>query len=152
MKTKLILLLSLLFSLSITVNGQNRGNSNQHRNEHKINYEQFKQKKAEYIKKEVGLTESEAKAFLPLTDQLMQKKFELNKDLRKEVRELKNKKDKTDSDYESIVKKSLDIRIKEAELEKEYYQKFRKILSAEKIFKYQNAERKFMKKTVEKDK
>ena len=33
--------------------------------------------------------------------------------------------------------------MKEAELEKEYYNKFRKVLSPEKLYRYKNAEMKF---------
>jgi len=151
MRNKIVLLLFLLCSFTVAVNGQGRNEENRQHN-HKFNYEQFKQKKAKYIKKEVGLTEDEAKAFLPLTDELMAKKFTLNKELRKAARALREKKDRTDDDFDSLVKQTLDVRIKEAQLEKEYYQKFKKVLSAEKIYKYQNAERKFVKEVVDKDK
>jgi len=37
-----------------------------------------------------------------------------------------------------------DVEIKEAQLEKEYFERFKKILSPEKVYKYRNAEYKFV--------
>lgn len=151
MKNKIGFLLLLLCTFSFTVNGQEKGDRKDRPHNHKFNYEQFKQKKARYITKEVGLTKEEAKAFMPLADELMSKKFELNKELRRAGRELRNKKDKSDANFDEFLKKSYNVRIKEAQLEKEYYHKFKKVLSSEKIFKYQNAEKKFVKEVLEKD-
>lgn len=52
-------------------------------------------------------------------------------------------KNPTDADYAKAVNSNLDTKIQEAQLEKEYYEKFRKILSPEKLYKYQMAESQF---------
>ena len=139
MKTKFISLL-FIFALNIlSVYGQENK---------RFNLEEFKKKRTEFLKEEIGLTKSEAKAFFPLSNELMQKKYELNKVLIDKNRDLRKKGKKTNADYEEIVKKTLEIRIKEAKLEKEYYEKFKAILSPEKIYKYQIAEMKLAKNMV----
>lgn len=120
----------------------------QHRH---FDVDEFKKKKAEYIIKEVGLTEAEAKAFIPLCNELLDKRFELNHNVRSKNRQIREKKERTDADYTQMIESSFDLRAKELELEKEYYQKFRKVLSAEKIYKYQRAESKFMKEAFNKN-
>lgn len=120
----------------------------QHRH---FDVDDFKKKKAEYIIKEVGLTDDEAKAFIPLSNELLDKRFELNHNIRSKNRQIREKSKKTDTDYTHMIESSFDLRAKELDLEKEYYQKFKKVLSPEKIYKYQKAESKFMKETFNKN-
>lgn len=117
----------------------------------RFNIENFKKQKADYIVSEVGLSSSEAAAFIPLMDELLQKKFELNRKVRKESRNLKNKEGVTDEDYERYLNLTISSGIEEAELNKEYYYKFTKILSPRKIYKYKEAETQFMKQTINKE-
>ena len=111
--------------------------------------EAFKKKKADFIIDNVQLTDAEAKAFIPLTNELMDKRFELNRAIRKETRELRKKTNKTNADYERLLDASSMVKIKEAQLEQEYLQKFKKVLSAEKIYKYKQAEARYMKDIVD---
>lgn len=110
--------------------------------------EAFKKKRAEFIIEKADLTEAEAKAFIPLTNELMDKRFELNRAIRKESRELRKKDKKTSADYERLLDASSAAKIKEAQLEQEYLQKFKKVLSAEKIYKYKQAEAEYMKEMI----
>ena len=55
---------------------------------------------------------------------------------------------RTDADYQKVIDLGLEAKIKEAALQKEYYQKFGKVLSAEKVLKYHRAEKKFMQRAV----
>lgn len=113
--------------------------------------ENFKKEKANFIVSEANLTPEEASVFIPLMDELLQKKFELNRKVRNESRLLKDKQRPLDSDYDNYMQLSIQSRIQEAVLDKEYYDKFRKILPAEKIYKCKQAETKFMRKTINKD-
>lgn len=110
--------------------------------------QKFKETRAEFIITEVGLTESESKVFIPLVNELIDKRFELNRSMKMEGRELKNKKDKTNTDYDKYIQAGFNNRTKELELDKEYYEKFKKVLSPEKIYKYHRAENKFMRNMV----
>lgn len=112
----------------------------------KENFEQFRAKRVAFITEKVKLTTEEAEIFWPICNELQEKKFELNKPLREERREIfRSKKALTEADYQKMIDTNADIKVKEAQLEKEYLAKFKKVLSAEKIFKYQRAEEEFMK-------
>jgi len=118
----------------------------------KFDVQDFKEKRKEYIIKEVGLTKEEADQFFPLSEELLDKKYELNRAIRAKARELRQKQDATQAEYDLLVDNILDMHIKEAQLEKEYYQKFKKVLSSEKLYKFHRADKQFMRKTVNTDK
>ncbi len=105
--------------------------------------EAFQAKRNAFITAEVGLTPEEAAQFIPLCDELRQKMYEAGRECRKFSREVRMKDHPTEADYNRVIDECLDVKIKEAELEREYYGKFRKILSPEKLYKYRNAEFKF---------
>ena len=81
--------------------------------------------------------------FIPLCNELRQKKFEVGRECRKLSKEIRHKENPTDADYNKVIDECLDVEIKEAQLEKEYFERFKKILSPEKVYKYRNAEYKF---------
>lgn len=118
--------------------------------------EAFQAKRNAFITAEVGLTPEEAAQFIPLCDELRQKMFDVGRECRKYSKQVRKKEHPTDADYTRAIDECLQTRIKEAELEKEYYEKFKKILSPEKLYKYRNAEykfvRMFMKDSGEKNK
>jgi Spy/CpxP family protein refolding chaperone len=113
----------------------------------KENFEKFKAQRKEYISKAMDLTADELEEFWPLCDELQVKKFELNKAIRSEIRKLREakKEGKTISaaDYKKIVELSASVKVKEAQLDEEYVSKFLKILPAEKVYLYQQAEQQF---------
>ncbi|MFV0467851.1 MAG: hypothetical protein ACK5MK_02865 [Dysgonomonas sp.] len=137
---KLVFLLSFTFVFMLNVQGQDNK---------KFDIERFKKERIDFLIKEIGLTNQESKVFIPLCDELMSKKFELNREIRRKGREVRQKGARaTAADYESLNDQTMDNKIKEAQLDKEYYQKFKTVLSPEKIYKYQRAESKFMRRTV----
>ena len=136
----------LLFVLSIcflSVGAQNRGNGQ------KFDLKSYQEKRAAYFIKELDLTPAETKAFIPLVNELMQKKYRLNRAIRDDHRALNEKATKTAADYQKSIEMALDARIKEAELQKEYMKKFMTVLPAEKVYKYHHVEMKFMEQEVQ---
>ncbi|NDW09167.1 hypothetical protein [Dysgonomonas sp. 520] len=124
-------------------------NAQQQQRRGKFDVEKFKKERIDFLVKEIGLTDQESKAFIPLCDELLTKKFEINREARRKNRELRQKgANATNVDYEMYNELQVDCKIKEAELDKEYYKKMKTILSAEKIHKYQMAEKQFVKKIV----
>lgn len=149
MNHKIFLLIGFfLFSVALGISAQEKGGRAD--SQKKADFEEFKAKRVEYISKEMGLTQTESQAFWPLCNELQEKKFELNRSMRGELRaihkDLKAGKTVSEADYDKVINLNFDTKIKEAELEKTYYEKFRKILSADKVFKYQRAEQKFARK------
>jgi len=58
-------------------------------------------------------------------------------------REMRKKEEKKKEDSEKLLKCKEEAKEKREKLDKEYLDKFKKILSAEKILKYQSADRSF---------
>lgn len=124
----------------------------QHDENRKKSFEKFKAEREAFITKEMGLTEEEAAAFWPLSNELQQKKFELNKEIRGKAhimrRERRDGKETTENDYKKLVEAMAKLKIEEAKLEQEYLGKFLNVISAEKVFRYQNAEQEFARRTM----
>ncbi|GAB6120818.1 hypothetical protein [Dysgonomonas termitidis] len=137
MKFKSILiLLIIIVSTTHSINGQGLKRSG-------FDIETIKKEKAAFLIKELNLTDAEAKAFIPLESEFMSRKFEVNRDARRETRVLKEKPNKTEEDYQRITKLNLESEKREAELQIEYYKKFGEVLSAQKVEKYRAVDMKF---------
>jgi hypothetical protein len=117
-------------------------------------FEKFKAEREAYITKELQLTEDEAKAFWPLCDELQMKKFEASKEvrelMRKERQARRDGKKLSEAEYKKIVQLNADTKLKEAQLDKEYMNKFLEVIPAEKAYRYQRAEQDFARKSSEK--
>lgn len=126
---------SILISLGAT--------AQENKKERDFDRKAFETKRNAFITAEVGLTPEEAAEFIPLCEELRRKRFEIGRECRNLSREIRKKEKPTADEYIKAVDKCLDVSIKEAELDKEYYEKFKQILSPEKLYKYRDAEFKF---------
>ena len=110
----------------------------------KERFEKWQAERVEFISKSVDLTADEAKVFWPIANELQAKKWELNKALREEMRKIRNAKREnqtvSEADYKRVVELRLETKIKEAQLEQEYLDKMLKVLSAEKVYLFQQAD------------
>lgn len=125
---------------------QNRNQNRQqpqgpNRNEQFSPAEYWEQQK-EFFTNQASLTQDEANAFFPIYNELQQKKRELNREIRRIMRQEGGPMISEDGSLKAIDAKA-DVNIKIAELEKEYLQKFKQVLPASKILKIQNAEEQF---------
>ena len=112
----------------------------QHRN---FDREAFLAKKNAFITAEMGLTPEEAASFIPLCNELQEKMFDVGHECRKLSKNLKQNEGATDADYLTVIDECVSVNIKRAQLDKEYYEKFKKILPPKKLYKYNRAEGKF---------
>ena len=103
----------------------------QHRN---FDREAFFAKKNAFITAEMGLTPEEAAS---------EKMFEAGRECRKLSKDLKHNENATDADYLKVIDECVSVNMRQAQLEKEYYEKFKKILSPKKLYRYKRAEGKF---------
>ena len=110
----------------------------------KFDREVFMAKRNAYITASAGLTADEAAAFIPIENEMQRKKFEIGRDCRKLARRSRSKEGLTEEEQQKLVDCTTETRLKEAKLEKEYHEKFKRILSVEKLYKYQEAEARFM--------
>ncbi|SFL39194.1 hypothetical protein [Proteiniphilum acetatigenes] len=114
----------------------------------KMNMADYEKRKKEYVTKEAGLTQDEASKYFPLSNELTQKKFKLHRSHRDKVQRIKDNSNISDEEYRRMLEDDVDVKLKEAELDKEYSAKFEKVLSPEKLFKAQQAERDFIQREV----
>lgn len=108
--------------------------------------EAFQAEKNAFITAEVGLTPEEAAAFIPLCNEMHEKMFAAGRECRHLSKQLRHKKSPTESDYTLANDACINAKMQEAAIEKEYYEKFKAILSPEKLYKYRCAEYKFARK------
>ncbi|MDR1602569.1 MAG: hypothetical protein LBS42_09100 [Tannerella sp.] len=113
-------------------------------NRPKFDRQEFITKHNAFITAEIGLTGDEAVEFIPVENQMKEKLFEIGNECRKLNREIRSKKTISDEMYLKLINCNFETRLKELQLEKEYYEEFKKILSPEKLYRYQQAEFKFM--------
>ncbi|MDR0413320.1 MAG: hypothetical protein LBH61_05935 [Dysgonamonadaceae bacterium] len=120
----------------------------------KADFEKFKVERREFITLKMNLTDEEKTGFWHLADEFHLKKFELNKALRKEIRAVrtarKAQQPVAEETYRKLVELAVQTRLKEAQLEEEYLEKFMKVVSAAKVFAYQEAERQYGERFMEK--
>lgn len=137
------ILLPVLFLLGfVTLGAQEKGHNC------KFDTGGFKTERAEYFTKELKLTENQAQQFIPMLDEFMTKKFQVNKDAREKSYQLRKKTAKTETDYRQATEAFLDAKLKEAQLQKEYYKKFETVLSAEQIYSFSRVEMNFMRMSL----
>lgn len=114
----------------------------------KMNMADYEKRKMEYIMKEAGLTKAEADKYFPLNNELTQKKFELHKLHRDKVQRIKDNSNISDEEYRRMLDDDVEVKLKEAALDKSYAPRFEKVLTPEKLYRAQQAERSFIQKEV----
>lgn len=108
----------------------------------RISPEEFRAKQQTFIAEKANLTKDEAAKFFPLYYELQDKKKERNDKAWKLLKQGKDPKT-TEDQYDEIIETVFDLRIETDQMEKTYFKKFRKVLSAQKIYKVQHAEVRF---------
>ena len=97
---------------------------------------EFFEQKREYLIREVGMTEDEKNKFFPLYDELQKAKFKLYRDVRTKVKSVQEAGSSvSDKEYQDGARAMNELKLKEARLDDEYYHKFEKILSPQKLYK-----------------
>ncbi|HZK26674.1 MAG TPA: hypothetical protein VFD00_03935, partial [Thermoclostridium sp.] len=141
--TLFLIFISFLFVNVLFINAQDTSKS-------LMNLQAFEKSKQEFIIKEAGLTQEEAESFFPLNSELQKKKLDLHRKHKEDMKQTKESENISDEEYEHLLKENINLKMKEAELDKEYSEKFNKLMSPEKLFKAQQAERTFMQEELRK--
>jgi hypothetical protein len=109
---------------------------------HKYNEKDFRCKQQIYMTEKAGLTSEEAEKFFPIYFELQDKKKALNKQRWAKTKQGRNP-GTTEEEYNTIINQFLDTETDILDLKKEYIEKFRKVLSNQKIYMIYWAEIKF---------
>jgi hypothetical protein len=135
MKRIVYLLIVVFCSSSITAQHSNSA-------ERQKRWEEMKVKRAAFFTERIGMTSEEAQQFWPIYNELQDKKGALNEKIHKiHHNAQKDEKGERILDYEKLNDETISIKVQEANLDKIYYQKFKTVLSAEKIYRFYRAER-----------
>lgn len=134
----------LLFLAVLTVSAQEQQNKRPH-----FSPEEFQAKQKTYITEKAGLTPEEAEAFFPLFFELQKKKFELERNARKDFRKQRGEK-MTEEECRDFVYKMADTKVEIAKLEREYTEKYLEVLPPCKLRRVQHAEGMFQRDLMKK--
>ncbi len=101
----------------------------------------IKAQKIAFITEKLDLTPEEAQVFWPIYNELAQKKEALNKRRKDIAYELNSNWDTyTDKEKEALADEFVGLKLKDANLDIEYHDRFKKVLSIEKVLKLYQAE------------
>ncbi|MCX2745251.1 Spy/CpxP family protein refolding chaperone [Mangrovivirga sp. M17] len=102
-----------------------------------------------YITKKVELTPDQAQQFWPIYNEFLAKRAEMRNELR-QMRGNKQLKEMSEEEQTAILNKSLEIKEREAKLEKDYSKKLLKVISPAQLIALHQAEREFKELLLEK--
>ena len=133
----------LMFFVAVTASAQaNQGKPH-------FSPEEFRAKQQAYIAEKAGLTAQECEAFFPLFFELQKKKFELERNARKDFKKQRNEQ-MTEEECRQFVYNMADMKIEIAKLEREYTDKYLQVLPPCKVRKVQHAESSFQRDLMKK--
>lgn len=136
MKKTLLTILSICCALTITAQSNKL-----------LSHEEYCQQLQTFITERAELTPDEAKEFFPIYFELQKDKWKINKEARNKFKKEKGEK-LTDDEYIELINEMADAKIKIAILEKNYLEKYLKIIPARKIRKVQYAEDRFQREMI----
>lgn len=147
-QTITLFILSLAALVATTATAQPSSTKEQKRH---ARWEEFRNAKHAFYTEKLELTAEQAEKFFRLYDEMERSKFEMSRDIRREMRALAQKGDAvTDAEYKTVADKAAALPEKEAAIEKEYYAKFCEILSPRQQYLYHRCEIDFQKSLIKK--
>lgn len=131
-----ILWLSMIAAFSASAAPQNAGERDQWMAE-------MRQYKRLYFIKELDLTADQKNKFFPVYEEMEDKIAKINEDSRAMEKRVADLPSASEVEYEKATEAMYEASIKSAELEKEYMEKFRSILTPKQLFRLKAVERQF---------
>lgn len=131
----IIIACCLAVAATTTAWGQQKGKQ-------KLGQDEFRARQMEFITREAELTPEEAARFFALYFELQEKKQVLGKKALKAIRK-ENDPNLGETDYERLMDEAYEARIQTAQLEKEYYLRYKQAIPIRKLFLVHKAEMKF---------
>lgn len=104
---------------------------------------EMRQYKQAYFAKELDLSRDQQNKFFPLYEELSDEKFKTEKEARDMEKRVADMANPSDTELEKATEALYDARLRTAQLDKEYLEKFKPILSKKQLFQLNSVERKF---------
>lgn len=131
-----LLWLTLSASFSVSAAPQTPGEREQWMTE-------MRQYKRIYFTKELELTRDQQNKFYPLYEEMEDKEAKINDEARAMEKRVAETSNASDLEYEKATEAVYDAAVRSAQLEREYMEKFKEILSRKQLFKLKGVERQF---------
>lgn len=99
--------------------------------------------KHDFLSRDLELSHEQQKEFFSLYDELEDAILKLNNETRELEQEVSSDLEATDTEIEAATSAIFNQKVKEGQLELEYYGKFKEVLSPKQLLKLKSSERKF---------
>lgn len=142
---QIITSLALIFICTIGLQAQENNKDNKRKPG--FSHEKFQARQRAFITEHARLTPEEAEKFFPLFFELQKSKWDINKEARSKFRKKKGEK-LNEQECNDLIHEFADVKIKVAQLEKEYIEKYLKVIPAKKVMDIQRAEDMFQREIL----
>lgn len=106
----------------------------------------------DFIIEKINVSASQKKEFLQLYEAMEDEIYSVHKTARDQAKKVETMSNPTDADYQRAAEAMSNVKFREGEIEKSYYEKFAKILSKKQLFLLKQAEAEFTRNMVKKNK
>ncbi len=93
-------------------------------------FKEIREDQIAFFNKRIGLTPAEAEQFWPIVDDIRAQRWKINRELHQLLRA------QNDINFDKTNKRLIELKTRDAELERECYNRLRKVLSPEKLYRY----------------
>ena len=139
MKRKIIALLMLVVAAAVSAQPGQRTKA-----EREKWFQELREWKHQLIIKEIGLTDEQQAKFFTIYDAMQNEIIAIHEGTRNMEKKLSSSKAPSDVEYEKMAEALAEVKIKEGEIQKRYFDKLRTVISAKQLYKLQVTEKKFV--------
>ncbi|MDE6458947.1 MAG: hypothetical protein K2L31_10195 [Muribaculum sp.] len=112
-------------------------------------FKELRQYKHNFLTKELDLTKEQEAKFFPMYDEMDDAMFKVNREARAMEKKITKSSEKvSDLEYEKAAEAMYEVKGKEAAIEKQYFTKFKTVLTPKQLFELKQAERRFTDKLM----
>ncbi|MDE6192125.1 MAG: Spy/CpxP family protein refolding chaperone [Muribaculum sp.] len=112
-------------------------------------FKELRQYKHNFLTKELDLTKEQEAKFFPMYDEMDDAMFKINREARAMEKKITKSSEKvSDLEYEKAAEAMYEVKGKEAAIEKQYFTKFKTVLTPKQLFELKQAERRFTDKLM----
>lgn len=139
----LLLVIAAISSAAICAQGRQNGNGQRARW-----MREMKQTKIEYMSKELSITNEQKKKFTEIYNSMQSELDKLRNETDAMRNSVRDKENATDLEYEKAAEAMFEFKVKEGNIEKKYFDKFKTVLTPKQLFMFKRAEMKWMKELM----
>lgn len=125
-------------------------NAQKHDGNHRHQWaKEMRKAKNEFIIKEVGISDEQKKEFTDLYESMQKELSKISHETRELSKKVEANPNATDLEFEKAAETMAEAKSKEGQIEKTYFEKFKKILTPKQLFKFKCSESKWTRHLME---